>query len=828
MPAAALNTAHAVLTRRLGPALAARFGLALVSEAPPGFEVAPDLRDNRTVTVTAATVPDLLAGVRHHVTHHGGGHLGRHGDRLPADLPPTPAPYRRGSPLIVRYAHNPCVTGYSAPYWTWEEWERELDLLALTGYTHVFAPVGQEAVLADFLTAHGYTRAEALAWISLPAHQPWQWMGNLYGFGGGVSEDLLTRRAALGNRIVQRMRRLGITPVMPGFAGYVPADLAARAADCVPVPQSDWQGFDRPLWLDPAASAAFPRLARSWYEAQRRHFGEGRAWSADILHEGGTAGGVDIAAAGERIQRGMLDACPDGLWVVQGWGDNPSKELLSRLDADRLLIVDLNADDTPRWARKEAFWGAPWAFGTISNWGGRGYVFGKLPEIASGPPRLLAAGTVLRGRLTGLAHVPESLESNPVVDELVADMVWRDTPPDLDAWAADYAARRYGVRDPHAERAWRGLMRTAYGLGIGDDVDGSNAGPDSLFNARPDLAAERALPWRPRILPYDAEDFEAAWRELLAASLAGSDAYLHDLVDVTVQVLSNHSRDRLPAVRAAAEAGDVEEFDVQSTAFLDLLDACDRILATRAEFRLGGWLARARRWAAPDAGTPAEPLLYDALSLLTTWGDTRETARVLHDYAARHSAGLVADFYGMRWRRYFAAVREGLAEGRPPRDIDWYAVEEQWSRDACTRPYDPAPEGDTLTVAREIAEVLEPAVTPHDLRLDLAAGPDTPGAARVELLVVNRSATTRLVDRARLTAPWPLRGAGLAPYRPVELPPGGRLTFTWSLTGPAPDDGALEAAVSYDPSSPTTRTVRTTCPLPRGLGTADASVETAR
>ena len=828
-----LAPARAALGRRLGPALAARFRLVLAplgEAAPSGFEVAPG--PDGAVTVTAATVPDLLAGVRHHVVHHAGGHLGRHGDRLPEELPAAPVPYRRTTPLAVRYAHNPCATGYTAPYWSWPDWERELDLLALSGYTHVFAPIGQEAVLADFLTAHGYSRAEALTWISLPAHQPWQWMGNLYGFGGGITEDLLTRRAALGRRITDRMRELGITPVMPGFAGYVPAGFAAHVLGCVPVPQSDWQGFDRPLWLDPAASEAFPALAASWYGVQQQQFGPACAWSADILHEGGTAGTVDIAAAGERIQRAMLDACPDGLWVVQGWGDNPSKELVSRLDADRLLVLDLNADDTPRWVLKDAFWGAPWTFGTISTWGGRQYVFGKLPEIAAGPPRLLAAEPELRGRLAGLAHVPESLESNPVVDELVADMVWRDTPPDLDTWSADYAARRYGIREPHAERAWRGLVRTAYGLGIGDDIDGSNGGPDSLFAARPDLGAERALEWRPRILPYDADAFEAAWRDLLAAAetLGGRETYRHDLIDVTVQVLSNRSRAQLPLVRVAAESRDLAAFDAAACGFLELLESCDRILATRPEYRLGGWLDQARRWAAPDSGTPVRPLLHDALTLLTTWGDTRDTTGVLHDYGARHTAGLVSDFYGMRWRRCFAAVREGLVSDTPPVDTDWFAVEEEWIREACGRGYDAAPVGDTLQVARAIAGALAVPAQPHDLDVELVARMAESGTTtwRVEVRVANPTAAAHRLDRARLTAPWPLHGAGLVMHRPTVLRAGAEHTFVWTLTGPVSESGVLEAAVSYDPESRTTRTVRVSCPLPRDPGTTTTSVESAR
>jgi alpha-N-acetylglucosaminidase len=56
-------------------------------------------------------------------------------------------------------------------------------------------------------------------------------MGCLDGYGGPLPKTWLARHEELGKRILARQRELGMTPVLQGFTGHVPAALGALFPD---------------------------------------------------------------------------------------------------------------------------------------------------------------------------------------------------------------------------------------------------------------------------------------------------------------------------------------------------------------------------------------------------------------------------------------------------------------------------------------------------------------------------------------------------------------------------------------------------------------------
>ncbi len=117
---------------------------------------------------------------------------------------------------------------------------------------------------------------------------------------------------------------------------------------------------------------------------------------------------------------------------------------------------------------------------------------------------------------------------------------------------------------------------------------------------------------------------------------------------------------------------------------------------------MGRWVAEARSWGADDA--ERDRLQYDALSLLTVWGTRRGADAGLHDYANREWAGLVGGLYRLRWSTYFTALRTALREDRAPVAVDWYALEDRWTRAPgrlATRPT-----GDVHRIATQVRDRL--------------------------------------------------------------------------------------------------------------------------
>ncbi|MFJ5829363.1 alpha-N-acetylglucosaminidase [Streptomyces sp. NPDC093089] len=719
-PAFDTEPARAAL-KRLLPLQAGQFTLVPVEESASGasFSVSGGAGKIRVRGTSPAT---LLAGVGWYLERVAGVDIGWPGDsaeRLPAVLPAVPGTLARSATVPHRYALNDTDEGYSGAYRDFEAYQRDIDVMALHGVNEVFVPTGAEYASYRALQEFGYDPAELREWIPGPAHQGWWLLQNLSGYGGPVSERLIEARATLGSRITRHLRSLGMTPVLPGFFGTVPPGFAARNPGAVTVPQGRWVGFDRPDWLDPTGPV-FDRLAAAYYRAQTRRFGETDMFKMDLLHEGGTAGTVDVARAAGAVQKALDAAHPDATWVMLGWQRNPSAELLSGVDRSRVLIVDGLSDRYDGLDRETEWGGTAYAFGSISNFGGHTTLGANTGVWAS---RFHAWLSKPDSALRGIAYLPEGTGGNPAAFDLFTELAWQPGPLDHRAWFAAYAARRYGGADPHAAAAWEQLR-----IGPYSGPSGTWSEPqDSLFAARPSLTTARAARWSPSGMRYDADTVERALAELLrvAPELRTTDAYRFDVVDVARQALTNRARVLLPRIKAAYEARDLETFRTLVAEWGADEELLARLVGADRRFLLGPWIAAARSWGADPA--ERDRLEYDARSILTTWGDrVPSESGGLHDYANREWDGLLRDVYAPRWAAFFAGLDEALVTGTAPAAVDWFAGDDAWARGH--RAYPSAPTGDPVALAGEVHAAL--AVADRDGGSGAADGTDGPCGVR--------------------------------------------------------------------------------------------------
>lgn len=621
---------------------------------------------------------------------------------LHESLPAPDHAIEGSTPYAYRYALNENTDGYSTPYWGWLRWQREIDVLAASGVNAMLVERGTDAVLYQTFRDFGYSDAEIRAWITQPAHQNWQLMGNLCCFDEPISRQLLARRIRSARSILARLRELGITPVLPGYFGMVPADFAKRHPGAHVIQQGSWNGFRRPGWLDPR-DPLFAAVAASFYRHQREMFGDSSIYDIELFQEGGTPGNVPVGAAAKAIQQALLRAHPDALWMTLAWQNNPSPALLSAVDRSHLLIVDLDQGRTPRENREQDFMGAGYLFGGLWDFGGRTTLGANLYDYAVRLPRMgLRAGSTMQGT----ALFSEGLDNNPAAFDLFTEMAWRTKPVDLLAWSRAYARRRYGVDDPHARRAWAILMKTAYGGradGISDHGE-RDAAPESLFNAQPSLDAVSASSWSPDRLRYDPREFSAALTELLQVDprVRNVAAYRYDLVDVARQTLANWSRETLPEIKEAYDRRDEARFRVLTQRWLLMMKLQDRLLATNANFMVGPWLAAVSPWGA--SAQERRRLQYDARSILTTWGNRTASEAGLRDYGNKDWSGLTRDYYLRRWQIYFDELDHSLRTGIAPSSIDWFAFGETWNH-AQTR-YPVQAHGSSWSMALQVAEAL--------------------------------------------------------------------------------------------------------------------------
>jgi alpha-N-acetylglucosaminidase (NAGLU)-like protein len=646
------------------------------------------------VRVAGTSPATLLRGVGwylQNIAHVDIGLPGESTSALPAIVPGVPSPFTGTAVVPHRYVLNDTDNGYSGAYRTVGDYEHEIDVLALHGYNEVLVTVGAEQPYYQTLQKFGYTADELRAWIPAPEHQPWWLLQNMFGLDGPVSDGLIAARATVGRQLCEHLRALGMTPVLPGYYGTVPTDFAARNPGANVVPQGRWAGgLERDGWLDPTGPV-FADLAAEYYAEQRSDFGAGSMYKMDPWHEGGTNGTVDETAAASAIQKALLAAHPGAIWAVLGWNDNPTAALLAGVDKTKMLILDGESDWSATLNRESDWSGTPYAFGSISNFGGRSTLGAHTADwVASFPAQRTKAGSTLRG----IAYMPESTTTNPAAMELFGDLAWSAAPIDQAAWFQNFAGYRYGGADPSAAGAWAQLRQGPYST----PADASGLPQDDVFTQRPSLDAPGAK--------EDPATVHAALDDLLAVApaLQNTDAYRFDIVDVARQDLDDQGRVLLGRIADAYHAKDLATFRSLVTEWDTDLASLDDLLSADSRFMVGTWIAQASAW----GGTTAEKHQYehDARSLITTWGDAEnEVYDTLHDYANREWSGLVSDLYARRWDGYFASLDTALATNTNPAAIDYFQqYDNPWA--SATDSYPTKPSADPVAAARAVAALL--------------------------------------------------------------------------------------------------------------------------
>ena len=613
---------------------------------------------------------------------------GRHLN-LPKVLPTMPAKVRRTAWAKTRYFLNYCCFGYSLPWWDFEQWEQLIDWMALNGINAPLSVTGEEAVWQAVCRQLGMTDAEIDEFLAGPPYLPFQWMGCLDGWGGPLPKTWISRHEQLAQQILARQRQLGMTPILQGFTGHVPAVVAQKAHGATSY-DVEWLEWKTHL-MDPL-SPKFAEIARLWMAEQQRRFGSDHLYAADCFIEMIPPRGdlKYLAHLSRAIYDGMASSDPKAVWVLQGWAfmynrqfwTQPRfKAFLDAIEDDRMLVLDLFCESTPMWNLTDAFCGKPWLWCNIQTFGCKVNMGGELNKIVS--DLYSVRGDPKGGRLAGLGFVNEGLDYNPVVYDLMYESAWRDEPVDVGTWLDQYSHHRYGAAHPDAQKAWRLLHIYAY--------DKRQRG-GSIIVAKPTL--------EPHSPVADVTNMAAAWKHLLNAAdeFSSVDTYRFDLVQVARHCLSGYASDLQHQIAAAFQEKDAVAFEGASKRFTDLLRDIDTLLATREDFLLGRWLEDAKRWGTTEAEKAR--LEWNARRVLTLWGETP----VIDDYAHKEWSGMISDFYLPRWERALRQAKEDLRQGNAfdPEAFDreirpWMR---QWSDGQ--EAYPDRPHGDSIEVARRL------------------------------------------------------------------------------------------------------------------------------
>ena len=563
---------------------------------------------------------------------------------LPEKLP-VPAYERRVIEQKYRAYMNYCTFNYSASWWDFDRWEKEIDYMALCGINLPLCAIGIEGTWYYTLMEMGFSEDEARSFIAGPAFLAWQNMGNLESFGGCVSREWIESRIELGRKIIDRVVSLDMHPIQQGFSGCVSTLFKEKYPQSNIMLKKPWYGMSATAQIDPL-DPLFSKLGKKFMEVEKRLFGLHGFYAADPFHESvPPVDGEDyLHKVGETISGLYADLDPGYTWVMQAW--SLRKNIVEVVPKDKILLLDLNGVKH----KKENFWGYPCVVGTLHNFGGRTKMHGGLTRIANNPYSVAKQGGA---NVVGTGLFMEGIGQNPMFYDLAFEMLTRSDTVDVGDWIKGYVYRRYKTDDARVLDAWDILLKTVY-----MDEEAGSLETSSVICARPAVDVRKSGPNAGFIIRYDHKELAKVIDSLLEAKCE-TDGYEYDLVDITRQYLSDYAYELYKNVARSFKEKDICEFDRMSTRFLELLSDLDRLLSQRSEFSLKKWITDARNCA--TSLKEQELFEYNATALVTIWGNDEES--ILFDYSWREWSGLIDQYYKMRWSFFLDKLRGFLENG---------------------------------------------------------------------------------------------------------------------------------------------------------------------
>ncbi|XP_023665054.2 alpha-N-acetylglucosaminidase isoform X1 [Paramormyrops kingsleyae] len=655
------------------------------------------------IAATGSSGVAVAAGVYHYLKYYCSCQVSWSGSQLslPSPLPGVPGVLRLSTPHKFRYYQNVCTQSYSSVWWDWRRWEQEIDWMALNGVNLPLAFTGQEALWQEVYLGLGLNQTDIDSFFTGPAFLAWNRMGNLVQWGGPLSSSWHIKQLYLQYRILQRMRALGMMPVLPAFSGIVPKAITRLFPQAKVTKLGPWSNFNCSYScayvLEPS-DPLFQRIGSLFLSKLLAEFGTDHIYNTDTFNEmtPTSSDPVYLSAVSRSVFASMTSVDSQAIWLMQGWlfVNNPTfwkqeqiKALLHGVPIGRMIVLDLFAESMPVFSSTSSFYGQPFIWCMLHNFGGNSGLFGTVENINMGPFEALRYPN---STLVGLGMAPEGIEQNPVVYELMSELAWHWEPIDLYKWASLYAARRYGVSHENLTDSWKLLFHSVYNCTV-PKYKNHNHSP---LVRRPTMHMNTDL-W------YDPRDLYEAWRlmYLSAKPLMSVETFRYDLVDVTRQALQLLTTQLYLEIKDAFQKQNLPKLLTAGGLLVsDLLPELDRLLSSESHFLLGLWLEQARALAQDKH--EAEQYEVNARNQITLWGPEGN----ILDYASKEWGGLMGDYYTQRWSLFVNTLVQCLDRGKPFNQDAFnqavFQVEKNFTINQ--KKYPSKPQGDTYDIVTRI------------------------------------------------------------------------------------------------------------------------------
>ena len=664
---------------------------------------------NGKIVIGGNTANSMAVGLNHYLRYYCNVSIGWFVDdkyEMPDKLPAIEGEVCIKARCKDRFFLNYCTYGYTMPWWKWREWEHFIDWMALQGVNMPLSITGQESVWYRVWRKLGLSDEEVRNYFTGPAHLPWHRMNNIDYWQGGVPMSWLDSQEALQKQIVARERELNMRPVLPAFAGHVPQELKRIYPDAKMDKLACWAGYSAPYspTLLDTSDPLYAKIQKLFIEEQTALYGTDHIYGLDVFNEMEPPSWEPeyLARISQQVYESLRKADKNAEWLQMSWLFYHKREQWTpeRIEAylkgaplSKQVLLDYYCDRQEVWRMTDKFYGAPYIWCYLGNFGGNTNLAGDLRDAHNKIEAALKEGGE---NLAGVGSTLEGFDCSPFKFEYIFEKAW-DMPQhqDLNVWMCHLADRHLGYKDERAHKAWLLLNDKVYNF-AGHTTQATIANARPSMDRRLNRTNKRVLNRYPNSVLIEAIG-------LLLECESSKEVYAYDLVNLVRQMLGNLYNDLFVEYKAAMEQYDRKRMGELEAKMMAIHADLEELLSSRTDFLMGKWIADARAFGVNEA----EKLYYEqnARCLLTTWG---ERDAELNDYANRMWAGLMAGYYGKRWQMFFDAVNDAFDAGEKFDEVQQKALhnritafEESWWRN-CIGDYNSIPKGDPLEIVKRV------------------------------------------------------------------------------------------------------------------------------
>lgn len=524
-------------------------------------------------------------------------------------------------------------------FWKWENWEKEIDRLALLGVNVVYTPIGEAPVWNEFLNRYRLPQKETDRFLYGTENVPGFWY---------------KRQEKIYKKIMRRMQSLGMIPVFRVFNGNIPKELAAQNTLWTTCEATNPVGVFSNEVLLATDDPQFHSVANKWYAAWNGTYGSSPFYYGD--YEPAQQLKYVQQTLNRKEEKATIILPCGGNGIESDFKErNLEREVLSG-DPKKILLIYRDGIDEADWRMlpsiKNSFW--------IWTWGDK-RKNGKTPvslATASEQPVQTANNPETASLISGTGMLLNRNASPALIHDFVHSLRWQPEVISMTDRVKQLVENRYGRKNQAMNDAWTELMKLSLDYDLTHSIAAQRPDRTGIqMHEHPDSLKQtsRALA---RILSIMLGERE---------NLPNADACKKDLLQTAMLLCEQELKIRFTRIHAEAPESNKEDMRKAQDEFLELILLNDSLRMPLTDLCWSNWTEKIVAENKKDTTD------------IALWSKTLLRHEENRTGCVPALSGILSDYCYPRWELYFnwqMRQRSGMHVAFPQYD----SMEEAWYR----------------------------------------------------------------------------------------------------------------------------------------------------